>query len=340
MKNSNGFIVFILLILSVSGCKKNNDLPDGSGGAGQIFLCNEGNFGWGNGEISRYDAETGQVENNLFQTVNAFSPGDVVQSMAADSSYYYIVVNNAARILAVSKENFSYSHTINIPGSSPRFLLEVPGGKAYISDLYANRIWIVNLSTRSVSGFIPMNGWTEEMVIAKGKVYVPVRTKLGGTVVQELAVINPATDQVERIVSLPGIPVSVSKESEERIWLLTEQQNSAARLMAYATGTDSWELDTLIAGISSPKQIRCMSGDVYLLASSVYRYQQGNLSVFAAANGRNLYSLGVNAATGEVYVSDAKDYQQESRVYRYRSSGEEADQFDAGIITGYIYFSP
>lgn len=340
MKNSNCFIVFMLLILSVSGCKKNNDLPNGSGGDGQVFLCNEGNFGWGNGEISRYDAKTSQVENNLFQTVNAFSPGDVVQSMAADSSYYYIVVNNAARILAVSKENFSYSHTINIPGSSPRFLLEVPGGKAYISDLYANRIWIVNLSTRSVSGFIPMNGWTEEMVIAKGKVYVPVRTKLGGTVVQELAVINPATDQVERVVSLPGTPVSVSKESEERIWLLTEQQNSAARLMAYATDSESWELDTLIDGISSPKQIRCVPGDVYLLASSVYRYQQGNLTVFAAANGRNLYSLGVNAATGEVYVSDAKDYQQESRVYRYRSSGEEADQFDAGIITGYIYFSP
>jgi hypothetical protein len=339
MKNSTIYFGFLLISIVMSGCKKSGDQPKGTAGAGQVFLCNEGNFGWGNGEISRYNAESREVENQIFQTINSFSPGDVVQSMAEDSNYYYVVVNNAARILAVRKQDFVYSHTINIPGSSPRFLLVVPGNKAYVSDLYANRLWILNLSSRAVSGFIPMNGWTEEMVQAKGKVYVAVRSKPGGPVVQELAILNPATDQVESVITLSGVPVSISKESEEHIWLLTEPQSGGARLMTYATAGGIWERDSLVSGISSPKQIRCMPGQIYILAGAVYRYQQGSMSLFASANGRNWYSLGVNTATGEVYVSDVKDYQQESRVYRYRSTGEEEDQFDAGIITGYIYFS-
>ena len=44
-------------------------------------------------------------------------------------------------------------------------------------------------------------------------------------------------------------------------------------------------------------------------------------SPFTTQNGRNLYGLGVDPVTSDVYVSDALDYVQLSRIYRYDKSG-------------------
>ena len=57
-----------------------------------------------------------------------------------------------------------------------------------------------------------------------------------------------------------------------------------------------------------------------------------------SSNGKLLYSLGVDASTGEIYVSDAIDYLQRGVIYRYNRSGEELSSFKAGIIPGSFYF--
>jgi hypothetical protein len=56
-------------------------------------------------------------------------------------------------------------------------------------------------------------------------------------------------------------------------------------------------------------------------------------------NGRNLYGLGVDPKYGDVYLSDALDYVQRSKVYRYDASGNLKDSFLAGVISGNFVFS-
>ena len=46
------------------------------------------------------------------------------------------------------------------------------------------------------------------------------------------------------------------------------------------------------------------------------------------------YGLTVDPSSGEVYVADAIDYQQQGKIYRYSASGEEIDEFYVGIIPG------
>src|SRR5208283_4147750 len=86
-----------------------------------VYVINQGNFGFGNGEVSFYNPANNQVANNLFDSVNGFHPGDVLQSMYILDSLGFIVVNNSQRILEVKIPSFKWVRTITMPNSSPRY---------------------------------------------------------------------------------------------------------------------------------------------------------------------------------------------------------------------------
>jgi len=62
------------------------------------------------------------------------------------------------------------------------------------------------------------------------------------------------------------------------------------------------------------------------------------LPALISQGSRNLYGLGVDPTTGNIYVSDAIDYVQKGKVYRYHPDGSLIDSFTAGVIPGGFYF--
>ena len=64
----------------------------------------------------------------------------------------------------------------------------------------------------------------------------------------------------------------------------------------------------------------------------------GPASAFVTQYNRNFYGLGIDPATEDVYVSDAIDYVQPSRISRYSKTGDSIQSFSAGIISGNFCF--
>lgn len=56
------------------------------------------------------------------------------------------------------------------------------------------------------------------------------------------------------------------------------------------------------------------------------------------AGSRIWYGLAIHPEDESVWLSDARDYVQKGKVYRYTSSGNESASWDAGIIPGSFYF--
>ena len=72
-----------LLAVALSGCMKwEYGLVEEFNAKGEgLFVCNEGNFQYGNATLSYYNPKTKKVENEIFYRANAMKLGDVCQSM-------------------------------------------------------------------------------------------------------------------------------------------------------------------------------------------------------------------------------------------------------------------
>lgn len=145
------------------------DFGDGSVPTGRgLFITNEGNFMYGNASLSYYDPESMRVENEVFVRANGFKLGDVAQSMIIHNGVGWVVVNNSGVIFAIDPDTFREIGRIT-GFTSPRHIHFLSDEKAYVTQLWDPRIYIVNPKTYGITGYIETDmdfesGSTEQMV--------------------------------------------------------------------------------------------------------------------------------------------------------------------------------
>lgn len=335
----------ILVLLTLFSCKE--DIPERPklpqiNSSRWLYVVNEGNFQWGNAGISRFDRISHQLtHDDIFSEINQRPLGDVAQSMTFYAGKAYVVVNNSSRIEVM--DSATMFSTGSISGFvSPRYFLPVSASKAYVSDLYANRVAVVNLQTNTIEKYIPLRGWTEEMLLHEGKVLVTnLRTSY-------LYRINPLTDAVEDSVWL-GYPAgSLRADAFGKVWVLCSQvlQANAPSRLVQLNASATQVLRTFNLGTGAGK-ILCTNGaqtHLFWIRTHVY-----SMSVLADSlpavpfisrkSGENFYSLGVDPNNGDVYVGDAVDFVQRGHVTCYTASGTLITSFKSGIIPGNFTFN-
>ena len=142
-----------------------------------LFICNEGNFQYGNATLSYYNPETKVVENEVFYRANAMKLGDVAQSMIIRDSIGWVVVNNSHVVFAININTFKEVGRIT-NFTSPRYMHFISDEKAYVTQIWDNRIFIVNPKRYEITGYIDIpdmtmeSGSTEQMVQYGKYVYV------------------------------------------------------------------------------------------------------------------------------------------------------------------------
>lgn len=344
------YFLGILLLIVLSSCKKSSNSAVGSG---RVIVVNEGGFNHADADISIYDPNSKTVSNNIFSQVNGSPPGDVAQSVYLIGDTAFIVMNNSAKIVvADAGHNFKYMYTINIPGSSPRFFQPVGGSKAYVTELYNNTIWVIDYRAGTVLRSIPVDGKTEQMVTWGGKVYVEEATKpyLGSGAVPPVAhailTVDPLTDQVTHALPLPVDPASMVLVQDNLYVLSARQDSPAVSASLYKIALSSSSIaghadfsltrnPTLLRYSTLSNQILFSdSGGIYIMHPT----DALPTSPWIVSNNWNVYGLNADPTNGDIYISDAVDYQQASKVMRYSISGSSLDHFSAGIITnGFVF---
>jgi len=164
-------------------------------------------------------------------------------------------------------------------------------------------------------------------------------------------VIDTDTDNVIETIELKASPVNMIVDANDKIQVFCQGDPfgtpSVGASMHSINPDDHTDIKLMnMPNIPTAYHSRiALSPDkltMYLLYGSVFQVDiiENGLSYtnfpLIEADGRSLYGIEVHSETGNIFVSDAKDYNQRGTIYEYKTNAVELQSFDAGIIPSRI----
>jgi len=306
----------------------------------KAFVLNEGIFPNDNSSITLYDETQGVVSDNYFKYKNPNAVlGSVPQSITKVGNNYFLVVNNASKIIVLDS-NFVKITEIN-DLLSPRYMLDLPNNKAYVSDYVANTIHIINTQTFTKTGTISCNGWTEKMLLIDNLAYITNYKK------NYLYVVDVTTDAITDSIGIAKGADAIVKDINNNIWVMcTSIYTNEHKYIYCINPTTKAIIKTFEFANNAMLSKMCINknGDnLYYINKHVYKLNINDKALptsflIDGSAPKIWYGLAINPSNENVYVSDSKAGQNLSKVYVYKNTGEAITSFDAGYFAGNLFF--
>ena len=338
MKN----LIILIFYLALFSCKSDDNGPEIVDVTGStVLILNEGNFNFGNASISLYNSEDKTVDNKVFQSNNNGRPiGDVVQSAVQFYDEVFLVVNNSSKVEILGSTTFKFSGSIQ-GFNSPRYIQLIHDSKAYVSDLYEDKIYIINPTAKKIVKTIETKGWIEEMVMVGSKIFACHVDS------NQIWVFDSNTDQILAKIPTHNQPQYIEKDKNNSIWVSCTGGFSGDKSALYKINSTTLTTELVLEGDSLYK-----IGEIEMNSSKDELNYLGPDGLYVVSikstalpiipkiqkNSRLFYSLSINPLNNDIYITDAIDYQQKGVVYRYDLNGSQLDAFKVGIIPGDILF--
>lgn len=361
--------LLLALAAMLFSCKPDNPVnPNGVTIGSGVFVLNEGNFQFSNGSLSFYDPKADTVANNLFYKVNNAPLGDVAESMAMMDGKLYIVVNNSNLVYKVDANTMVCDTTKPFKLTdfySPREMFIVAPDKAYVSDLIGTDLWIINPQDMTHTGTIAMGNTTEKMLQVGNELYVSNWSyyyidAYSHESYKTVQVVDLNNDIKVADVEVGKEPNTMVADKNGHVWVLCEGRSWEDE---FGENPTLWEIDPMlktatqryefkgpfdfdddIKGVATALKVNPAGDQFYLIYNNeVRRFDLATLSLsetfrITPEPEGLFYNMAVDPRTGDIYVTDAKNYMMNGKVYRYSSDGLLLASFEAGLIPSAMLF--
>lgn len=354
MKFSQLAFTALISILFLSSCSDDLDqpvrhIPLGNYDSGVLVL-NQGGFGHGDASMSYISSDFGTHENDIFSSVNqGIRLGDTAQDIGFYNQLAYIVVNGSNTIEIVNRYTMEHLATIDTGLSNPRYITFL-NGKGYVTNWGDGNnpnddyVAIINLTSNSVSGSIPVAEGPERIIEHAGKLYVAQTGGIGYG--NAISVINLSNNAVSEIavgdvpnsmqvkdgflwVTCSGDPFYSGLETAGKLVKVNLANNTIANTFSYNDPLKHLS-NLVIEGAFAYYTVNRMNGSVPI--SDVYKFDISANSlptVPAFTTPYEIYSFAIKQ--NHIYVGDAVDYQNNGKVKIY-SLGIVNDQAEIGTL--------
>ena len=315
---------------------------------------NEGTFTYANSSLSYYDFATNTVENNLFFRVNNAPIGDVGQSLTLIGDDLYIVVNNSKYIYKVDAKTIVYKAKIE-GFTSPRYMLQVSADKAYVTDLVSTGFWVLNLNTLEKT-FVETGNTTEAIVKVGNEVFMSNWSNyytITETSNHSIQVIDCVNDTLVETIDVAQEPNSMVVDKYNHIWVSCSggympPQDPAIICIDAATHQIIKRFDLAEGSYPSGLTIDGAGENIFFMNGgygtlNIYKMSVDATEIpetpFVTSGGKVFYNLKVDPASGDLYVTDAKNYVQNGDLLHYSADGTLLGTYELGLIPSYMLFN-
>src|SRR5690606_21574441 len=317
-----------------------------------LLIVNEGNFFSGDGEISHYNQETGEVTNSLYQTVNGVVLAAYIEQVRVIGDNAYIVDSNMGGAKVVAVDKLSFREKGRVEGLEIPRDVAVAGNKLFIADWgnydeegkFTNPnsfVAVTDIDGGAIIEKIPVSSRPQSIVVLDGFIYVACAEN------KEVIKINPDTYEISARITFEASPKAVFINGNQ--------------LMLYSTLDQKLHLDVIDqASLSSSKTVFDIpnstriildgEGQAWALTSAYsadYSYTdnkvinfslEGNGTLKTIFEARNLKGIGLDKANRQLYIADDNGIQGNGTVMVTDLQGEEIGKLDVGRVPSKFYF--
>jgi YVTN family beta-propeller protein len=349
MKLQHLFIACTVAVTLASCHKDKKIVPDDKPAAERagLYVLDQGNLGSPNSALTYYDYTSKTLTPDIFLSANAKGLGNTANDLKVYGAKMYIVVDKSGTVEVVNLKTAKSIKQVlfqNADKSSrePRSIAFYKGN-AYVT-LYDNNVAVLDTATLTVSKYIPVGRNPEQLAVSNGKLYVVNGGGLSYPDVDKtVSVIDLTTLTVTKTLQVGLNPYAVSVDSYGDVFVHSYNLYPAnPELTIIDSKTDVVTSKTDFAG--GPFTI---NGDVaYYIASdgTIKTYDVKNLKANASnfitdgTTFTNAYAVVADTLTGEVFVTDAKDFNSNGLIYAFDKNGKKEYNLVTGINPGSVVF--
>ena len=302
-----GGIAMLVLVFGASACEPELPVePKMESAPHKVLVLCEGNFMWGNAQLDEIDMDSLRLQSDVYRKINDKPLGDVLQSAIHWNRSVYLVVNNSGKVVKLNAQTLKQS-AVNSNLGSPRYLLPV-GNRLWLTELYANRISILDTTSLKKVGEIPVNGWTETLVHWGNIVAVASYRKgvylfnADGTAAQQSMLVGDSTTKFVQV------------DGKGRLWVASTGSDWMSTLKRFDSQQDAYPSVTLIPKEPITQMLLNKTMDSIYFASGnrvwIVSVDATNIdqATVVAEGFQQLYGLGLSNNGKYLFVADAKDY--------------------------------
>ena len=350
MKNLKPSILLITVALSfaLASCHKDKKVvPVTKAVTDGLYVLNQGIFNDNNSTLSFYGYTTQQVTPDIFNTANGRGLGDTGNDVEIYGSKMYIVVNVSSTVEVVDAHTGKSIKQIKLfNGATAREPRDIAFYKnnAYVSS-YDGTVAVIDTAALTASQFIPVGRNPEQLAVANGKLYV---ANSGGldypNYDKTVSVINLSTLTVTKTLTVVVNPQNVVADNYGHVYVLSagDYITIGSSLAIIDDNADAVTSQTNFDGSNIS-----IAGDNIFFITSAGKIEIYNAKSQTVSNPGFItdgtaittpYDVQSDASTGEVFVTDAKDYSSNGTLYAFDKTGKKEYSVTVGINPGKIAF--
>lgn len=338
-------------------------LDDEGGSIKGFYVLNEGNWGQNKASLDYYDYSTSTYTTDVYAKANpdvVLGLGDVGNALAVYNGRLYAVINGSNKVEVIDAETAKRIAQVDIDNCRD---IAFSGEYAYVSSFVGGEgecgsVSRIDLKTLTVTGKVSVGKQPEGLVVADGMLYVANSGQFQAPDYdRNISVLNLADFSLQRNIEVAINMDRLYADNDGNLWVTSRGNYADVPSNIYKLAKTGKGTFAAPQALDIPcEEIAMADGKIYFYGTTYDENWNAtyNFGIIDTASATVLpgsfitdgsestistpYCIAVQPSTGDIFVTDARNYVSSGQVHCYSPDGKLKWSATAGDIPGHIAF--